>query len=115
MASASASASQYFFTAGFGFGFGFPEFCVWLPRFNTYFDKTFIHKLRFDSYLSVGENASDYPLLSRTAQYHLSVPASLARIERLLSVAGRVLRLERNRLSDELFKTFIIIRCNGDV
>ena len=35
--------------AGFGFGFGFPECCVWLPRFNGRFYKTFVHELRFDS------------------------------------------------------------------
>ena len=34
-----------------GFGFGIPKFCVWLPRFNGRFDKTFIHQLRFDFYL----------------------------------------------------------------
>ena len=55
-ASASASLNAVFdglgfgfvilFTAGFDFGFGFPELCVWLPRFNRHFDKTFIHKLR---------------------------------------------------------------------
>ena len=39
-----------FLTAGFGFGFGFPESCVWLPRFNRRFDKTFFHKLLFDLY-----------------------------------------------------------------
>ena len=49
------------------------------------------------------------------AQYHLNAPALSEPVERLFSVAGNVFRPERNRLSDELFETFMIIRCIGDV
>ena len=76
MASASASASLHavfdgfgfgfviFFTAGFGLGFGFPEFRVWLPRFSRRFEKTFIHKLRFDLYLPAGDPFRLHPLVT---------------------------------------------------
>ena len=51
-----------FFTAGFGLGFGFPEFRVWLPWFSRRFDKTFIHKLRFDFYFRAGDPFRLHPL-----------------------------------------------------
>ena len=83
------------FTAGFGLGFGFPEFCAWLPRFNRRFDKTFIHKLRFDFYLPPG---------ALFASIRSSHPCAFpAPVERLFSEAGKVFCPERNSLSDEFF------------
>ena len=95
-------------TAGFGLGFGFPEFCVWLPQFKRRFDKTFIHKLHFDFYLPAG---ALLPPFARRATYAFPAP-----VERLYSVAGKVFRPERIRLSDEFFSEALIDnRCNGGV
>ena len=55
---------EILFTAGFGLGFGFPESYVWLPRFNRRFDKTFIHKLRFNFYLRAGDPFHLHPLVA---------------------------------------------------
>ena len=52
------------FSAGFWLGFSFPEFLAWVPRFNGRFDKTSIHKLRFDLYLPVGDLFRLHPLVA---------------------------------------------------
>ena len=50
-----------------------------------------------------------------TLPYYLSVPASSAPVERLFSIAGKVFRPERCRLTDKNFETLMFIRSNFDV
>ena len=76
-ASVSASLNAAFDGFGFGFGFvmifssgfvfGFSECCVWLPKFNRRFDKTFIYKLCFDFYLPAGDPFRLHPLFTPDA------------------------------------------------
>lgn len=55
-----------------------------------------------------------YPRLARLAAKFLSIPASSAPVERLFSVAGKVFRPERCRLTDKRFAQLMFIRCNTE-
>ena len=99
-----------FFMVGFGLGFGFPEFGVWLPLFNRRFDRAFIHFTNLVS-ISIYLQATLFASIRSSRDLCLSAP-----VERLFSVAGKVFRPERNRLSDELSETLMVIRCDeGDM
>jgi hypothetical protein len=54
-----------------------------------------------------------YPILTQASLNVLGIPASSAPVERLFSVAGKVFRLERCRLTDETFQKLMFIRCNA--
>ncbi len=56
-----------------------------------------------------------FPSLSKLAEYHLSIPASSAPVERLFSIAGKIFRPERCRLTDITFEDLLLIRCNAEV
>ena len=43
----------------------------------------------------------------------LGVPASSAPVERLFSIAGKVFKPDRCRLTDKTFETLMFIRCNS--
>ena len=60
-------------------------------------------------------NQHKFPSLSKLAEYHLSIPASSAPVERLFSIAGKIFRPERCRLSDITFEDLLLIRCNTEV
>ena len=49
------------------------------------------------------ENQYKYPKLSKLALKYLTVPASSAAVERLFSIAGKVLRSDRMRMKDQTF------------
>ena len=59
------------------------------------------------------KNQNLYPTLSQLAEYYLSVPASSAPVERLFSIAGKIFRPERCRLTDKTFEQLMLIRCNA--
>ena len=52
------------------------------------------------------------PQMADLASHYLHIPASSAPVERLFSVAGKVFRPDRCRLSDTLFEKLMFIRCN---
>ena len=58
------------------------------------------------------ENQSTYPDLAKLACCYLHIPASSAPVERIFSIAGRVFRPDRNRLSDKRFQQLMFIGCN---
>ena len=57
-------------------------------------------------------NQVKYSPLAKLAPRFLCVPASSAPVERLFSIAGKVFRPERCRLTDERFEELMFIRCN---
>lgn len=59
------------------------------------------------------KNQNLYPTLSQLAEYYLSVPASSAPVERLFSIAGKIFRPERCRLTDKTLEQLMLIRCNA--
>lgn len=56
------------------------------------------------------QNSLRYPILSKAAQEHLSIPASTGGIERVFSIAGALGRARRSRLSVESLKANILYR-----
>ena len=60
-------------------------------------------------------NESKFPKLSRMAKYYLSIPASSAPVERLFSIAGKLLRSDRCSMTDAVFQKLIAIKCNGHI
>ena len=58
-------------------------------------------------------NNNKFPLLSNLARKHLAIPATSAPVERLFSIAGKVFRPERCRLTDKTFEQLMIIKCNA--
>ena len=61
------------------------------------------------------DNKNKYQKLAIVAQKVLSIPASSAPVERLFSIAGKVVRPDRCRLTDERFTKMMFIRCNNNV
>ena len=58
------------------------------------------------------ENQFTYPDLAKLVCCYLHIPASSAPVERVFSIAGRVFRPDRNRLSDKRFQELMFIGCN---
>ena len=58
------------------------------------------------------DNCHRYPELSKIACRYLQIPASSGPVERLFSIAGKVFRPDRCRLTDEMFAKLMFIRCN---
>ena len=52
------------------------------------------------------------PQMAHLACHYLHIPASSAPVEHLFSVAGKVFRPDRCRLSDTLFEKLMFIKCN---
>ena len=52
------------------------------------------------------------PSLAKLAKKYLMIPATSASVERLFSVAGRVYRPDRCRLSDKRFEYLLFIKTN---
>ncbi|XP_069103066.1 zinc finger BED domain-containing protein 4-like [Argopecten irradians] len=61
------------------------------------------------------DNSCRFPNLSILASKYLAIPATSAPVERLFSVAGKVFRPDRNRLSDDNFQTLMMIKCNSKI
>ncbi|CAC5403295.1 unnamed protein product [Mytilus coruscus] len=59
-------------------------------------------------------NEHNYPILASMAKRFLAIPASSAPVERLFSIAGKIFRPDRCRLSDNTFHKLIMIKCNSD-
>ena len=59
------------------------------------------------------QNQSVYPSLSVIAQRVLGIPSSSAAVERLFSIAGKVFRPERCRLTDCTFNKLMFVKCNN--
>ena len=57
-------------------------------------------------------NQVKYSTLAKLAPQFLCVPASSAPVERLFSIAGKLFRPERCRLTDKRFEELMFIRCN---
>lgn len=57
-------------------------------------------------------NENTFPTLAAIAMTTIGVPASSAAVEQLFSVAGKVFRPDRCRLTDKSFETLMFIRCN---
>ena len=66
-----------------------------------------------DPLLYWSQNAHQYPELARLSCKYLMIPASSAPVERLFSVAGKIFRPDRCRLSDERFEDLMFLRCNS--
>ena len=115
LASALASLNAVFdgFSFGFGFviffmaGFSFLEFCIWLPRFNRRFDKTFIHKPRLDFYLSVGTLFA-----SIRSSRHLCLSCASRKTGHFQCGWKGCPSRKKYPLS-QVFETMIVICCNG--
>ena len=78
----------------------------------------YIAKIRSNNY-ETSQNASFWlchqelwPELSLYAKYILSIPATSAPIERVFSVGGSILSAKRRRLTDDVFRALIFIKCN---
>lgn len=56
---------------------------------------------------------SKFPVISQLVPRFLCIPASSAPVERLFSVAGKIFRPERCRLSDKTFETLMFVKCNN--
>jgi hypothetical protein len=61
------------------------------------------------------ENADRFPILAKLAKLYLNVPATSAPVERLFSIAGKIFRPDRCRLSDSTFQMLMMIKCNEKV
>ena len=59
-------------------------------------------------------NQYKYAGLSKLACKYLQIPASSAPVERIFSIAGKIFRPDRCRLSDDLFEKLMFIRCNSN-
>jgi hypothetical protein len=59
------------------------------------------------------ENQTVYPSLAEIATKVLGIPASSAAVERLFSIAGKVLRPERCCLSDSTFSKLMFVKCKN--
>ena len=57
-------------------------------------------------------NVERFPNLSILASTHLGVPASSTPVERLFSIAGKVFRPGRCRLSDKTVERLILAHCS---
>ena len=57
-------------------------------------------------------NETKFPRLSALATKYLCIPATSAPVERLFSVAGRMFRADRCRLTDARFETLMFLKCN---
>ena len=78
--------------------------------------------LQLDEYLTSSTLPEDEdPLLywkcnrNRFPELSVLASASSASVERLFSIAGKIFRPERCRLSDELFEKLKFIHCNENV
>ena len=56
--------------------------------------------------------SSENEMKTAIAMTTIGVPASSAAVEQLFSVAGKVFRPDRCRLTDKSFETLMFIRCN---
>ena len=61
------------------------------------------------------QNNSKFPILAHVAECILAIPASSAPVERLFSIAGKIFRPDRCRLSDKHFHELVFIRSNNSI
>ncbi|XP_076065166.1 zinc finger BED domain-containing protein 4-like [Oratosquilla oratoria] len=61
------------------------------------------------------QNQSTLPQLTILALQYLCIPASSAPVERLFSIAGKVFRPERCRITDARFEELMFIKCNKHI
>lgn len=54
----------------------------------------------------------NYEKLAHLAQKYLSIQASSASVERIFSIAGKIFKPDRCSLSDEIFESLMMLRCN---
>ena len=55
-------------------------------------------------------NSSEMPLMSKLAMIYLLPPASIADVERLFSVAGRICRPHRSRLNPQTIDLLVTLK-----
>ena len=61
------------------------------------------------------QHQQQFPQLTSLAMRYLAIPASSAPVERLFSIAGKVFRADRRRLSDARFEELMFLRCNSHI
>ena len=61
------------------------------------------------------QHQQQFPQLTSLAMRYLAIPASSAPVERLFSIAGKVFRADRSRLSDARFEELMFLRCNSHI
>ncbi|KAK3853849.1 hypothetical protein Pcinc_039628 [Petrolisthes cinctipes] len=61
------------------------------------------------------QNKVSMPTLTKLAMNYLVVPATSAPVERVFSVAGRILRPDRYQLSDKTFQRLVFIKYNKNL
>ena len=54
----------------------------------------------------------EFPILSQVARKFLAIPATSARIERVFSIAGKILRTDRSRLLPRNLETLLYLKVN---
>ncbi|XP_053385865.1 zinc finger BED domain-containing protein 4-like [Mercenaria mercenaria] len=61
------------------------------------------------------KNNTAHPSFAKLATKYLSIPATSAPVERLFSIAGKVFRPDKMRLTDKKFETLMILKYNGEM
>ena len=59
-------------------------------------------------------NEKRLPLLASLSKRHMAIPSTSATVERLFSIAWKIVRPERCSLSDDNFETLMMIKCNSE-
>ena len=59
-------------------------------------------------------HVNTFPSLAKMAMIYLNVPASSAPVERTFSIAGKVFRPDRCRLTDTNFERVMFVKCNDN-
>jgi len=59
--------------------------------------------------------SSEFPILSQVARKYLAIPATSARIERVFSTAGKILRTDRSRSLPRNLETLLYLKVNSNL
>ena len=55
---------------------------------------------------------SEFPALFKLSKYALRIPASSAPVERIFSASGWIMRPQGERLSSEMLKILVYLKCD---
>ena len=59
--------------------------------------------------------SSEFPILSQVARKYLAIPTTSARIERVFSTAGKILRTDRSQLLPRNLETLLYLKVNSNL